>query len=416
MGYVGVPLACAFAEAGFRTIGFDTNPARVADLQAGRPYISDIDEEVFRQLFSGDAFEATTEMQMLKEADVVLICVPTPLNKDGDPDLSHLETAVAAIAEHGHLGQLVVLESTTYPGTTREVLLRALTRPGSIGSEQPPFIAYSPERIDHGRAADHVSIPKVVAGLDSDSTKLAVVLYESVFADVRPVASVEIAEAAKLLENTFRAVNIALVNELKMALASLGIDVWDVIDSAASKPFGYMPFYPGPGVGGHCIAVDPTYLAWKFRDGKVRLALTETAIQVNERVRTHVVDRLTGALQHRKGQLPGTHVLIIGVSYKPNIGDVRESPALWLIEELTRRGAVVAYHDPHVAVVETAAGVLRSVPWDARSMERFDAAVICTDHDAIDYSVLVEAPAVIVDTRNAMARRGFDAVDAVFKA
>ena len=319
-------------------------------------------------------------------------------------------TAGRHIAEQGHPGQLVILESTTYPGTTREVLLPALARQG-----RSPLLAYSPERIDPGGTSDITSVPKLVAGIDDESTELAVALYESVFADVRPVRTVEIAEAAKLLENTFRAVNIALVNELKVALTPLGIDIWEVVEAAASKPFGFMPFYPGPGVGGHCIPVDPEYLAWKGRRG-AQMDLTETALRVNAAMPRYVVERLADALASRQQQLQGSSVLIVGMSYKPGIGDVRESPAFSLVEELTERGAAVEYHDPYVPAVTLGSSGLRSVPWEPSSLANYDVAIICTDHDDVDYSLLARSRIVVLDTRNAMAKRGFADLENLFTA
>ncbi len=408
MGYVGVPLTCAFVEAGIKTIGLDTDKSRVADLQAGRPYIGHLDDTVFQRLAASAGFEATTRPQALGDADVVVICVPTPLDEDHVPDLSPIARAAADVAEHGRPRQLVVLESTTYPGTTRDVLIPALT------SEF--FIAYSPERIDPGGTADFVSTPKLVAGLDDQSVELAVALYESVFADVRLVKDIETAEAAKLLENTFRAVNIALVNELKVAFTSLGIDIWDVIDAAASKPFGFMSFYPGPGVGGHCIPIDPEYLAWKTRSSTSPLAITEAAIRINEDMPGYVLLRLTDVLDSRNRLLEDSTILIVGVSYKPGVGDIRSSPALVLIDELASGGAGVAYHDPLVAALDTGSGQLHSIPWEPATLARFDAAIICTDHDTIDYSLLAAGGLPIVDTRNAMARRGFMNSDNITKA
>jgi UDP-N-acetyl-D-glucosamine dehydrogenase len=408
MGYVGVPLTCAFVEAGIRTIGFDVDETRVEDLRVGRSYIGHLDEIVFQRLAASDCFEATTKPEALAEADAVIICVPTPLDEDHVPDLSPIGRAAADVAEHGRPGQLVVLESTTYPGTTRDVLIPAL------GSEF--FIAYSPERIDPGGTADFVSTPKLVAGFDDRSAELAAALYESVFADVRLVKDIETAEAAKLLENTFRAVNIALVNELKVAFTSLGIDIWDVIDAAATKPFGFMPFYPGPGVGGHCIPIDPEYLAWKTRSSKAPLAITEAAIRINEDMPGYVLLQLTDALESRHRSLDDSTVLIVGVSYKPGVADVRSSPAVALLEELASGGAGVAYHDPLVAALDTGSNRLHSVPWEAAALARFDAAIICTDHDTIDYSLLASSGMPIVDTRNAMARRGFVNTDNIVKA
>jgi UDP-N-acetyl-D-glucosamine dehydrogenase len=420
MGYVGVPLACAFVEEGIQTIGLDTDESRVADLQEGRPYIDHLEESVFSRLAASPCFEATTKPQALAGADAMVICVPTPLDENHVPDLSPIAGAAAAIADHGRPGRLVVLESTTYPGTTRDVLVPALTGPAAAGAATEPhpefFIGYSPERLDPGGPADFVATPKLVAGLDDQSTELAIALYESVFADVRPVKDVETAEAAKLLENTFRAVNIALVNELKVAFSLLGIDIWEVISAASSKPFGFMPFYPGPGVGGHCIPIDPEYLAWRSRSRQSPLAITEAAIRINQDMPRYVVDRLAKVFADSGRSLAGSQILIVGVSYKPGVGDVRRSPGLALIEALIMQGSYAAYHDPFVAKLDTSSGQLHSREWEPASVAGFDAAIICTDHDTIDYSLLAASGLLVVDTRNAMARRGFIDLDTILKA
>lgn len=418
MGYVGVPLAHAFVKAGYRTVGLDNDSERIRDLQLGRPYIGHLDESVFHRLAANSGFEATTEPEALHEADAILICVPTPLDGDHAPDLSQIVSAAAAIAEHGRLDQLVVLESTTYPGTTRDVLLPALLQPPAPGTAagETPFIAYSPERIDPGGTSDLTSIAKLIAGIDEESTQLAELLYGNVFAEVHIVKDVETAEAAKLLENTFRAVNIALVNELKVSLTSQGIDIWDVIEAASSKPFGFMPFFPGPGVGGHCIPVDPTYLAWKSHGKETRLALTETAIRINEAMPQYVVDELSRALGTQDKLLADSDILIVGISYKRGTSDVRESPALALWAELVRRGVESSFHDPLVDTVEVAGTQRSSVSWDAEGLASFDAAVICTDHDGIDYSLLAASRILVVDTRNAMARRGLGGSETIVKA
>ncbi|MCP3974979.1 MAG: nucleotide sugar dehydrogenase [bacterium] len=409
MGYVGVPLAHALVKAGFHTIGIDSDESRIADLEVGQPYIGHLDELTFKYLAAARAFEPTTRAEDLARADAIIVCVPTPLNEQRFPDLSQVVAAATAIARHGKPGQLVVLESTTYPGTTREVVVPVLTghsSDGTDGAPQSPLVAYSPERINPGGAKDFTTVAKLVSGIDDESTRVAVALYEEVFAEVHAVSTVETAEAAKLLENTFRAVNIALVNELKMSLGHLGIDIWEVIDAAASKPFGFMPFYPGPGVGGHCIPVDPAYLAWKCRMGGAPLALTETAIRVNGSVPTYVVDRLATELENAGQALTDARVLVIGASYKPNISDVRESPAFGLLEDLARRGAAIGYHDPYVPSLETTEGILHSIAFESEQLDRFDAAIICTDHQTIDFSVLAESSILIMDTRHAMAARG----------
>lgn len=408
MGYVGLPLAAAFARAGLRAIGFDLDAAKVSSLNAGKSYIKHIpDADVAAILQHGG--KASSDPAALAEADAILICVPTPLTKNRDPDLGFVEKAADIIAGALRPGQLVCLESTTYPGTTREVLLPRLEKSG-LKAGRDFFLAYSPEREDPGtRGHSANDIPKVVGGLTPACLARARALYDLAAPRTVPVSSLETAEATKLMENIFRCVNIALVNELKQVFARMGIDVWEVIDAAKTKPFGYMPFYPGPGLGGHCIPIDPFYLTWKAREYECATRFIELAGEVNVSMPDYVVARTAEELNRERKSLNGSRILLIGLAYKKNVDDIRESPSLRLLELFRRQGANVAYHDPHVP---TAAArdvpdwlrKLRSVPLTPGNLKKFDAVIIATDHDAIDYQALGQSARLIVDVRNAMAR------------
>ena len=412
LGYVGLPLATACGERGFRVLGFDIDPAKIADLNSGRSYIRQVEDRRIGGLRERGRFEATGDFRRLPEADAVLICVPTPLGPHREPDLSFVTGTCETIADALRPGQLVVLESTTYPGTTREVVRPILER-GGLRSGEDFFLAYSPEREDPGNA-DFVTstIPRVVGGDGPDALAMAVALYEAVVVKVVPVSSVDTAEAVKITENVFRSVNIALVNELKLVYGAMGIDVWDVIAAAATKPFGFMPFYPGPGLGGHCIPIDPFYLTWKAREFDVPTRFIELAGEINTAMPHHVVDRVAAALDARLGRgMNGARILVLGVAYKKNVADMRESPSLRLIELMEDRGARVSYHDPLIPVVPPTrkhadlAG-RHSIPLDRDTASRFDAVVVATDHDEIDLQVLAATKPLIIDTRNACARAG----------
>jgi UDP-N-acetyl-D-glucosamine dehydrogenase len=421
LGYVGLPLAMAVARAGFRVTGYDVNPDLVGELHRGHSRIGAVPDAALRREQDAGRFSASTDEAVLSACDAILVCVPTPLTRHREPDLSYVEATAHTIARHLKPGQLVVLESTTYPGTTRDVVKPILEASGLVAGRDFA-LGYSPEREDPGnRDYATAAIPKVVAG-DGPAAQAAVeALYGAVVERIVPVASVEVAEAVKLTENVFRAVNIALVNELKVVYAAMGIDVWDVIEAAKTKPFGYMPFYPGPGLGGHCIPIDPFYLTWKSREFDVPTRFIELAGEVNVSMPAYVVQRLADALDQRFSRgLNGARVLVVGVAYKPNVEDVRESPALKLMELLEKRGAAAPFHDPHVAEL----GRLReypqfrgrrSVPLDRATVAGVDAVLIATDHDAIDYRLIGEAARLVVDTRNAMTRHGA-ASGAVVKA
>jgi UDP-N-acetyl-D-glucosamine dehydrogenase len=417
LGYVGLPLAQAIANKGFRVTGFDIDPAKIEILDAGESYICHVPAAGFAALRQKGLFSATADFSQLTGMDAILICVPTPLNRYREPDLSYVEATTAAIARHLRRGQLVVLESTTYPGTCREVL-KPLLEAGGLISGRDFFLAYSPEREDPGNADfDTGSIPKVVGGDGDAALKLATALYGRIVVKVVPVSSIEVAEAVKLSENIFRAVNIALVNELKLVYAAMGIDVWEVIEAAKSKPFGFMPFYPGPGLGGHCIPIDPFYLTWKAREYGVATRFIELAGEINTNMPRYVIDRLAEALDRRQQRgLNGSRILIMGLAYKKNVDDIRESPSLLLIEMLEARGARTDYYDPYVAEIPNTREhaelrgrrsiAWRPTDWRPGALGVYHAAVIVTDHDDVDYESLVTALPLIVDSRNVCERKG----------
>jgi len=408
MGYVGLPLVREFVRGGAKVIGFDVDPQKVQALMAGRSYIEHIPSDLVRDMVQVGHFEATTDFARLREADCILICVPTPLTKMREPDMSYVEATARTVATHLRKGQLVVLESTTYPGTTREVMLPILAESGlEVGTDF--FLAFSPEREDPGRTNYTTrTIPKVVGGHDSNSRKAAVACYQIAIETIVPVSSCEAAEACKILENTYRCVNIALVNELKMLFDRMGIDVWEVIHAAATKPFGFTPFYPGPGLGGHCIPIDPFYLSWKAREYNVPTRFIELAGEVNVSMPEWVVHKLMYALNWRGKALKGSRVLVLGLAYKKDVDDMRESPSLKLIELLSYRGAKVDYNDPHIPQAPPTrehpglAG-RKSKPLTAKNLASYDAVLISTDHSAYDWSFIVEHAPLVVDTRNATA-------------
>jgi UDP-N-acetyl-D-glucosamine dehydrogenase len=412
LGYVGLPLLRTVAERGFAALGFDIDHVKVALLNAGGSYLAHISPESIAAVRHSGRLAATDDFARLGEVDAIILCVPTPLTKQREPDLSFIASTTEAVAPRLRRGQLVVLESTTYPGTTREIMRPILERSG-LRSGRDFFLAYSPEREDPGNADFATGdIPKVVGGDGPDALRLARALYDAVVARTVPVTSLEAAEAVKLTENIFRSVNIALVNELKIVFEAMGIDVWEVIEAAKTKPFGYMPFYPGPGLGGHCIPIDPFYLTWKAREFNIATRFIELAGEVNTAMPTRIVEKTVEALSERSGRaLKGARILIIGIAYKKNVDDTRESPALTIIELLERRGAVVSFHDPYLAEIPSTrehaqfAG-RRSTPLSEAAAASFDAAIICTDHDPVDYRLLVEHCKLIIDTRNACARRG----------
>ena len=419
LGYVGLPLVGAILGSGFAVLGFDIDAEKVAQLNAGRSYIRHIPDATVAGWRRGGRFNAVADFARLGEVDAILICVPTPLTRHREPDLAYVVGTTEAIARELRAGQLIVLESTTYPGTTREVMQPILER-GGLKSGVDFFLAYSPEREDPGNTEfSTTKIPKVVGGDGPDALRLVTALYDQFVSGTIPVSSPETAEAVKLTENIFRAVNFALVNELKMVYAAMGIDVWEVIKAASTKPFGFMPFYPGPGLGGHCIPIDPFYLTWKAREYDISTRFIELAGEVNTRMPHYVVERLQGALNERFGKsLKGTRILLLGIAYKKNVDDIRESPAFKLMELIEARGAQIAYHDPFVPEIPLSrehqefAG-RRSVALAPESLRAFDAALICTDHDEVDYRLVAECCPLVIDTRNACAHAGVAAASVV---
>ncbi|KAF0244664.1 MAG: UDP-N-acetyl-D-glucosamine [Planctomycetota bacterium] len=403
LGYVGLPLARVFTQAGLRVLGFDIDPEKIKALAEKRSYIKSITPETVRAM-RDKGFEATDDFDRLDEPDAVLICVPTPLTETRDPDMTYIEKTSEAISKRLRKGQLVVLESTTYPGTTEEVCKPILEKSG-LKCGKDFLLAFSPEREDPGNPNWSTErIPKVVGGLDAASGRVAAALYGKAVTRVVPVSSAAAAEATKLLENIYRCVNIALVNELKVVFDRMGIDVWEVIEAASTKPFGFQPFTPGPGLGGHCIPIDPFYLSWKARQYDVTTRFIELAGEINTGMPYYVVTRLAEALDRRGKTLHNSKLLLLGVAYKKNSDDVRESPALKLFELLEARGARVSYHDPHIPKIRKGRKhdvKQTSTPLTAKTLKEQDAVVIVTDHADVDYAMVVENAALVVDTRNA---------------
>jgi UDP-N-acetyl-D-glucosamine dehydrogenase len=409
LGYVGLPLVREFCAAGTRVIGFDIDVRKVRMLKAGHTYIEHLPGSFFKGLIQQKLFRPTADMDELAKPDAILICVPTPLDKVRQPDMSYIESTSADIARRLRPGQLVVLESTTYPGTTREVMQPMLDATGHR-LDQDYFLAFSPEREDPGRTdVTTRQIPKVVGGATATSGALAAALYRLALDAVVPVSSCEVAEACKIVENVYRCVNIALVNELKMLFDRMGIDVWEVIAAAKTKPFGYQPFYPGPGLGGHCIPIDPFYLSWKARAYNMVTRFIELAGEINTRMPEYVVGKVMEALNARGRSLRGARVLVLGLAYKKDVDDVRESPAVTLIELLQKLGAKVSYHDPHIPAAkpmrEHNITDLRSVPLTPATVKNCDCVLIATDHSDVDYDLVCRHAALVVDTRNATGRK-----------
>ena len=404
LGYVGLPLLHAFHRAGFPVLGFDVDPAKIAALHRGENYLKHLGASMVSDMVRAGRFDACDDFARLAEADVIISCVPTPLGKHLEPDLSYVERTADDIAKTLRRGQLIVLESTTYPRTTREIMLPRFEARG-LKCGVDFYLAFSPEREDPGRK-DHntQTIPKLVGGIDAESGRIATELYRAAIEKVIPVSSAEVAEAAKLLENIYRAVNIALVNEMKVVLTAMGIDVWEVIAAASTKPFGFQPFYPGPGLGGHCIPIDPFYLTWKAREVGKTTRFIELAGEVNHSMPDYVVQRTALALNDRGKSVKGSRVLVLGLAYKPDVDDVRESPSFELIEKLEELGAHVDYNDPHVARTHKMRRYdlqLHSVPLTAQSLKSYDCVLIATHHAAYDWQMIADHSRLIIDTRNA---------------
>src|SRR3954463_6866800 len=405
LGYVGLPLVVEFARAGFDVTGFDVDASKTEQINAGRSYIPDVSQADLAACVSAGKIRATTDMSKLAEMDAIDICVPTPLRKTKDPDLSYVVQSVEAVAATLKRGQLVILESTTYPGTTDEVVQPMLVAKG-FKADVDFFLAFSPERVDPGNPQFNTkNIPKIVGGVGPASTAIAAELYGATVHHVIPVSSTRVAEMVKLLENTFRAVNIGLVNEIALMCHKMNIDVWEVIDAAKTKPFGFMPFYPGPGLGGHCIPIDPFYLSWKARQSGFECRFIELAGHVNGGMPEYVVQRVADALNSVAKPINGSRIHLFGVAYKRDVNDMRESPALDILELLVRRGATLTYTDPYVPTLSHAGHQLQSVPQAEAIAAAADCYVICTNHDVFDYAAIGSSGALLVDTRNALKDR-----------
>jgi UDP-N-acetyl-D-glucosamine dehydrogenase len=409
LGYVGLPLSLQFARSGVVVLGLDIDPVKVDALNRGHSYIKHISPEAIADAIKSGAFSASADFSRIKEVDAIIICVPTPLNKNREPDISYIVDTGKRIAPHLQKGTLVVLESTTYPGTTDEDLREVLEAGSSLVAGRDFHLAFSPEREDPGNPASKVAIiPKVIGGYTPACLEKAKALYSKAIKTIVPVSSCRAAEATKLLENIFRSVNIALVNELKIVYGAMGIDIWEVIQAAKTKPFGFMPFYPGPGLGGHCIPIDPFYLTWKAREFGQNTRFIELAGEINTAMPGHVVNRTAEALNAQQKPVKGSRVLVLGLSYKPNVDDDRESPSYVLMDLLKKRGAEVAYYDPYVPVIRQTrehahwAGT-RSVNWDRETLASFDAVIVATHHQSVSCEQLAAWSHCIVDTRNALA-------------
>ncbi|MDQ2840139.1 MAG: nucleotide sugar dehydrogenase [Acidobacteriota bacterium] len=404
LGYVGLPLAVEFARAGFEVVGIDVQQPKVDQFNSGSSYIKDVSDDVFAPLVKSGKLRATSGFSVIRDLDTIDICVPTPLRKTKDPDMSFVISATEAIAEHMHPGLLVMLESTTYPGTTDELVLPKLTAGGlQVGKDF--FLCFSPERVDPGNPKFQTSnIPKVVGGITPACTEMGALFYKQALETVVPVSSTRVAEMVKLLENTFRMINIGLVNELALMCDRMNIDVWEVIDAAATKPFGFMPFYPGPGLGGHCIPIDPFYLSWKSKEAGMEARFIELAGYINGRMPEFVVEKIQHALNDASKPVRGSRIHVLGAAYKRDIDDVRESPALDIILLLQRMGAIVTFSDPHVQQIRIN-NVLLEATDTLPSVTSSDCVVIVTDHTGVDYRAIIERAKLIVDTRNAL--KGF---------
>jgi UDP-N-acetyl-D-glucosamine dehydrogenase len=409
LGYVGLPLAVAFAEAGYKVIGIEPMATKVDSLNQGKSYILDVSSETVARLVKAGKLEATSDFSALKKVDAVSICVPTPLRKTGDPDLSFIVSANEELAKYIHPGMVIVLESTSYPGTTREMTLHRLEEASGLKAGKDFFLAFSPERVDPGRKDyNTLTTPKVIGGITPDCGEVAATWYATAIQKVVLVSSAEVAEMAKLLENTFRMINIGLVNELALMCERLGVDVWEVIDAAATKPFGFMKFTPGPGLGGHCIPIDPLYLSWKLKSLNYTARFIELASEINTNMPRYVVSRVQDAMNDEGKALKGSSLLVLGAAYKPDIDDLRESPALDVIHLLKQKGAKVSYHDPFVPHIKVEQTEFDSVPDLMDAVRKADCVVIVTNHSSYDYAAILKEAKLIFDTRNATGKLGRD--------
>ena len=409
LGYVGLPLAVVFAEAGFNVTGIDPDARKVDSLNQGVSYIPDVKTEALAKLVEAGSLRASADFSVLKEMDAVSICVPTPLRKTGDPDLSFIISATDQLAPYAHAGMVVVLESSTYPGTTREMVLPRLNGKNGLTIGENLFIAFSPERVDPGRTDwTTKNTPKVVGGITENCSDVATTWYEQALDSVVRVSTAEVAEMAKLLENTFRMINIGMVNELAIMCGRLGVDVWEVIDAAATKPFGFMKFSPGPGLGGHCIPIDPLYLSWKMKAFNYNARFIELASDINTNMPRFAVGKVQDALNKVGKAVNGSKILILGVAYKPDVDDMRESPALDVIHLLQEKGGIVSYHDPYIPQFKHDGWGMQSITELMPAIRAADVVVIVTNHSNYDYAAILEEASLIVDTRNALGKSGKD--------
>lgn len=407
LGYVGLPLAVVFAESGFKVTGIDPIKSKVNDINKGKSYVLDISDKQINDLVKSDKLTATTDFSILADIDAVSICVPTPLRKTGDPDLSFILTVAETLQKYIHPGMAIVLESTTYPGTTRELILQKLCEESELNIGEDFFLAFSPERVDPGRTDwTTINTPKVIGGITENCLKVTQSWYSQALEEVVPVSSAEVAEMAKLLENTFRMINIGMVNELAIMCDRLGVDVWEVIDAAATKPFGFMKFLPGPGLGGHCIPIDPLYLSWKLKSLNYSARFIELASEINTGMPRFAVSKIQDALNLQKKSLNGSKILILGVAYKPDIDDLRESPALDVILYLKQKGANVNFHDPFIPAIDHEGIKLKSISGLDEAITSADCVAIITNHSTYDYEKILSDAKLIVDTRNALGKKG----------
>lgn len=408
MGYVGLPFATVFAEAGFTVVGVDPVKEKMEKINHGESYIMDVPTAKVATLVKKGKLTGTTDYSILAKVDAVAICVPTPLRQTGDPDLSFIISAAEGLAPYVHAGMVVVLESSTYPGTTRELVLPALTEKSKLKVGEEIFVAFSPERVDPGRTDwTTKNTPKVIGGMTEACTKVSAGWYSQALDTVVPVSSTEVAEMAKLLENTFRMINIGFVNELALMCDRLGVDVWEVIDAAATKPFGFMKFQPGPGLGGHCIPIDPLYLSWKLHSLNYTARFIELASEINTSMPRFALSRVQDALNDHQKPLKGSHVLVLGAAYKPDIDDLRESPAIDVMRLLQQKGAIVSYHDPYIPHIKHDDWEISSVTDLMSAVKSADCVVIITNHKVYDYAAILKESKLIVDTRNALGKLGF---------
>ena len=399
MGYVGIPLGLEFEKAGFTVIGFDKDKKRVNDINTGKQVMKHISSNLMTEFINSKRATATTDFTKIKEADCLIICVPTPLDEHEQPDMSYVESATSEISKNMSKGQLIVLESTTYPGTTREIVMPLLEK-SNLKAGKDFFLAYSPEREDPGNKQFSVSkIPKVIGGYNENCLQITCELYDTIVSETVKVSSMETAESTKLMENIFRAVNIAMVNELKLVFDRMGVNIWEVIDAAKTKPFGFMPFYPGPGMGGHCIPIDPFYLSWKAKEFNTEAKFIELAGEINRKMTENIAHRIGKALNDDKKSIRESKILIIGLAYKKDIDDIRESPAIKIMDLLKYKGAKIDYHDPFVNEFRD----LRSIDLTTKNIQKYDSLIITTDHSEIDYEMIGKHASLVVDTRNIMS-------------